>query len=158
LSAASRTTMGRPKERSSMQHWQQFLRRAHVRQMFVRFCRAVRSAFQRKMVNGRVQILHSCAASVHASQMPAHKSLEPSSLQYHACHRLFAQPGPISTYRSMVFFQHLHIRVIRQAFFAHGRKVRGLPAAPVEVLLDLGWHIGGELSFLGAGTRDTKSL
>jgi hypothetical protein len=58
----------------------------------------------------------------------------------------------------MVFFQHLHIRVIWQAFLAHGRKVRGLPAAPVEVLLDLGWHIGGGLSFLGAGTKDTKSL
>jgi hypothetical protein len=64
LSAASRTTMGRPNDRSSMQHWQQFLRRAHVRQMFVRFCRAVRSAFQRKMVKGRVQILHSCSMSV----------------------------------------------------------------------------------------------
>jgi len=42
-----------------MQHWQQFFRRAHVKQMFVRFWRAVRSDFQRNIVNGRVQILHS---------------------------------------------------------------------------------------------------
>jgi hypothetical protein len=43
-----------------MQHWQQFLRRAQVRQMPVDFEREVRSVFQVKTVKGRVQSLH-CA-------------------------------------------------------------------------------------------------
>jgi hypothetical protein len=42
-----------------MQHWQQFFRRAQVRQILVCFERDVRSAFQVKTVKGRVQILHS---------------------------------------------------------------------------------------------------
>lgn len=59
LSAASRTTIGRPKDKSSMQHWQQFFSRAHVRQIPVDFEREVRSVFQVKTVNGRVHSLHS---------------------------------------------------------------------------------------------------
>jgi hypothetical protein len=51
--------MGRPKERSSMQHWQQFFSRAQVRQMLVCLEREVRSVFQVKSVKGRVQSLHS---------------------------------------------------------------------------------------------------
>lgn len=78
--------MGRPNDRSSIQHWQQFLRRAHVRQMFVRFCRAVRSVFQRKIENGRVQILHSYIVSVHEDAAVAHKpanEAEGRNLQLH---------------------------------------------------------------------------
>src|ERR1700749_1546297 len=59
LSAASRTTIGRPNDKSSMQTWQQFFKRAQVRQMLVRFCLLVRSALNRKTVKGRLQILHS---------------------------------------------------------------------------------------------------
>jgi hypothetical protein len=44
-----------------MQHWQQFLSRAQVRQMLVRLLLAVLSAFHLKTVKGRVQILHSAS-------------------------------------------------------------------------------------------------
>lgn len=40
----------------------------------------------------------------------------------------------------MVFLQHLHVRVVGQAFFADRREVGRLPAATVQVGLDLGRH------------------
>ena len=104
-----------------MQHWQQFFRRAHVRQMFVRFWRAVRSAFQRKMVNGRVQILHSYIVLADCARWK---------------HRVS------ETYCAVVFLQHLHIWVIWETFFADRREVGRLPAAAIQVGLDLGWHGG----------------
>lgn len=44
----------------------------------------------------------------------------------------------------MVFLQHLHIRVVWQALLADGREVGRLPAATVQVGLDLGRHGGRE--------------
>jgi hypothetical protein len=56
----------------------------------------------------------------------------------------------IRTYRTVVFLQHLHIRVIWQTFLADGRKVGSFPSTPVQILLNLRRHIGGEWASLGA--------
>jgi hypothetical protein len=52
----------------------------------------------------------------------------------------------VQTYRSMVLLQHLHVRVVGQAFLADGREVGRLPSAAVQILLDLGRHVGGEMA------------
>lgn len=88
--------------------------------MFVRFCREVRSAFQRKMVNGRVHW---------PSQSDGH-----------------FMPGRMQTYDlafcAMILLQHLYVGILRKAVLTHGRKVRGLPSGAVKIVLDLGRHLG----------------
>jgi hypothetical protein len=36
----------------------------------------------------------------------------------------------------------LHIRVVGQALLTHGREICRLPSASVQILLDLGRHVG----------------
>jgi hypothetical protein len=54
----------------------------------------------------------------------------------------------VRTYCTVIFLQHLHIRVIWQTFLADGRKVGSFPSTPVQILLNLRRHIGGELASL----------
>lgn len=42
----------------------------------------------------------------------------------------------------MVFFDHLHIRVLRQAALADGREVSRLPSGAVQIMFNLGRHDG----------------
>jgi hypothetical protein len=104
--------------------------------MLVRFWRAVRSAFQRKMVKGRVQILHSWAALVRALMRYTSRASPLAG----------AQPEGEVTYRAMILLQHLHIRVVWQALLAYRGKVGRLPAAAIQILLDLRRHVGGEMA------------
>jgi hypothetical protein len=61
--AASRTCVGRPYSRSSRQVWHTPLILEHVVQISVFLNRPPAPGFQRKTVNGRLQILHSCPNS-----------------------------------------------------------------------------------------------
>lgn len=81
------------------------------------------------MVKGRLQILHSAPMGL--------VSKSPTPYQGGKKH-------------TMIFFQHLHVRVVRQAVLAHAGKVGALPARAVEVLFYLGRHCGsyrGDLAF-----------
>jgi hypothetical protein len=40
----------------------------------------------------------------------------------------------------MVFFQHLHIGILRKAILTDGREVCRFPAGTVEIMFDLGRH------------------
>ena len=44
---------------------------------------------------------------------------------------------------AMVFFDHLHIRVLGQTTLTNRGEVRGLPSGAVQVMFDLGRHDGG---------------
>jgi hypothetical protein len=57
----------------------------------------------------------------------------------------------------MILLQHLNIWVIRQALLANGREIGRLPAASVQILLNLGRHIGGEVSRYEAKSREVES-
>jgi hypothetical protein len=46
---------------------------------------------------------------------------------------------------AVVLFDHLHVRVFGEAVLADGGEVGGFPAGAVEVLLDLGRHVGGRI-------------
>ena len=47
----------------------------------------------------------------------------------------------------MVFLQHLHVWVIREAIFANGWEVRTLPTGAVQILLDLRGRHGRYLAW-----------
>jgi hypothetical protein len=74
--------------------------------------------------------------------MTAHKSMKLLGLEFPSYHFFSCREGVICTYRSMVLLQHLHVRVIRQTLLAHGREICRLPSASVQILLDLGRHVG----------------
>jgi hypothetical protein len=57
----------------------------------------------------------------------------------------------------MVLLQHLHIRVVGQAFLADGREVGCLPSTTVQILLNLRRHVGDELACFEVETVCTVS-
>jgi hypothetical protein len=46
----------------------------------------------------------------------------------------------------VVLLQHLHVGVVGQAFLADRREISRLPPAAIQILLDLGRHIGDEVA------------
>jgi hypothetical protein len=89
--------------------------------MLVCFDRAERSAFQVKIVKGRVQILPVVCVSILSEYFGTGKR----------------------TFCSVVILQHLDVGVVREAVLADGGEVGRLPTGAVEVLLDLRRHGAG---------------
>jgi hypothetical protein len=54
--------------------------------------------------------------------------------------------GADLAFGSVIFLQHLNVRVVGEAVFAAGREICGFPPRTVEILFDLGWrHDGGSV-------------
>jgi hypothetical protein len=75
----------------------------------VRLVRAVRSAFQRNMVKGRVHYIIVSGYLHKQNRMRTHNF----------------------TFSTMVLLEHLNVRIVGKAVLADGREVSGLPARPV---------------------------
>jgi hypothetical protein len=57
----------------------------------------------------------------------------------------------------MILLQHLDVWVVRQTFLADRREISSLPSAAIQILLDLGRHVGDELACFEVETVETVS-